>query len=121
MCHGMAALWARTERGSSPLVHLQSHALASAEALPCKAGGRPFTSMALPSIPFLTPLLSWFYSIFFQKHLEICVLGLQSAGKTSLVNLLAIGQFSDEMVPTVGFNMRKVKSGNVAIKVWDIG
>lgn len=47
--------------------------------------------------------------------------GLQSAGKTSLVNLLAIGQFSDEMVPTVGFNMRKVKSGNVAIKVWDIG
>ncbi|UZJ52391.1 hypothetical protein CBS101457_001711 [Exobasidium rhododendri] len=77
--------------------------------------------MALPSIPLLSPFLSWFYSIFFQKHLEICVLGLQSAGKTSLVNLLAIGQFSDEMVPTVGFNMRKVKSGNVAIKVWDIG
>lgn len=77
--------------------------------------------MASPHIPFLSPLISWLYSIFFQKHLEICVLGLQSAGKTSLVNLLAIGQFSDEMVPTVGFNMRKVKSGNVAIKVWDIG
>ena len=77
--------------------------------------------MPSPHIPFLSPLISWLYSIFFQKHLEICVLGLQSAGKTSLVNLLAIGQFSDEMVPTVGFNMRKVKSGNVAIKVWDIG
>ena len=77
--------------------------------------------MASPYIPFLSPFVSWLYSIFFQKHLEICVLGLQSAGKTSLVNLLAIGQFSDEMVPTVGFNMRKVKSGNVAIKVWDIG
>ncbi|PWN33899.1 P-loop containing nucleoside triphosphate hydrolase protein [Meira miltonrushii] len=77
--------------------------------------------MASLQIPFLSPLISWLYSIFFQKHLEICVLGLQSAGKTSLVNLLAIGQFSDEMVPTVGFNMRKVKSGNVAIKVWDIG
>lgn len=77
--------------------------------------------MATPYIPLLSPLVSWLYSIFFQKHLEICVLGLQSAGKTSLVNLLAIGQFSDEMVPTVGFNMRKVKSGNVAIKVWDIG
>lgn len=77
--------------------------------------------MASLQIPFLSPFVSWLYSIFFQKHLEICVLGLQSAGKTSLVNLLAIGQFSDEMVPTVGFNMRKVKSGNVAIKVWDIG
>lgn len=72
-------------------------------------------------IPLLSPLLSYLYSLLFQKHLEICVLGLQSAGKTSLVNLLAIGQFSDEMVPTVGFNMRKIRSGNVGIKVWDIG
>lgn len=72
-------------------------------------------------VPLLTPLLNYLYSVLFQKHLEICVLGLQSAGKTSLVNLLAIGQFSDEMVPTVGFNMRKIRSGNVGIKVWDIG
>jgi hypothetical protein len=25
------------------------------------------------------------------------------------------------MIPTVGFNMRKVTKGNVTIKVWDIG
>jgi len=27
------------------------------------------------------------------------------------------GQFSEDMIPTVGFNMRKVSKGNVTIKV----
>lgn len=31
------------------------------------------------------------------------------------------GQFSEDMIPTVGFNMRKVTKGNVSIKIWDIG
>ncbi|PWN46741.1 P-loop containing nucleoside triphosphate hydrolase protein [Violaceomyces palustris] len=66
-------------------------------------------------------LIAYLRSLLFSKHLEICVVGLQSAGKTSLVNLLSSGQFADEMVPTVGFNMRKVRSGNTTIKVWDIG
>ncbi|PWZ00704.1 P-loop containing nucleoside triphosphate hydrolase protein [Testicularia cyperi] len=66
-------------------------------------------------------LFLYLRSLLFSKHLEICVVGLQAAGKTSLVNLLSSGQFADEMVPTVGFNMRKVRSGNTIIKVWDIG
>ncbi|KIS70372.1 uncharacterized protein UMAG_10811 [Mycosarcoma maydis] len=66
-------------------------------------------------------LFFYLRSLLFSKHLEICVVGLQAAGKTSLVNLLSSGQFADEMVPTVGFNMRKVRSGNTTIKVWDIG
>ncbi|KAJ1027527.1 hypothetical protein NDA18_003530 [Ustilago nuda] len=66
-------------------------------------------------------VLLYLRSLLFSKHLEICVVGLQAAGKTSLVNLLSSGQFADEMVPTVGFNMRKVRSGNTTIKVWDIG
>jgi ADP-ribosylation factor-like protein 8 len=66
-------------------------------------------------------LFVYLRSLLFAKHLEICVVGLQAAGKTSLVNLLSSGQFADEMVPTVGFNMRKVRSGNTTIKVWDIG
>ncbi|CDR87199.1 related to ARL1-ADP-ribosylation factor [Sporisorium scitamineum] len=66
-------------------------------------------------------LFFYLRSLLLSKHLEICVVGLQAAGKTSLVNLLSSGQFADEMVPTVGFNMRKVRSGNTTIKVWDIG
>src|SRR3989338_7711414 len=31
------------------------------------------------------------------------------------------GQFHEDMIPTVGFNMKKVTKGNVTIKLWDIG
>lgn len=31
------------------------------------------------------------------------------------------GEFQEDQIPTVGFNMRKVTKGNVSIKMWDIG
>jgi ADP-ribosylation factor-like protein 8 len=34
-------------------------------------------------------LLSWFRGLFFKKELEIAIVGLQNAGKTTLVNTLA--------------------------------
>jgi len=34
--------------------------------------------------------------------------------------LLQSGQFNEDMIPTVGFNMRKVTKGNVTIKVCNI-
>jgi GTPase SAR1 family protein len=37
------------------------------------------------------------------------------------VNVIASGQFNEDMIPTVGFNMRKITKGNVTIKLWDIG
>lgn len=49
------------------------------------------------------------------------LVGLQNSGKTTLVNVLATGQFTEDMIPTVGFNMRKVKKGRVTLKIWDIG
>lgn len=33
------------------------------------------------------------------------------------VNLSQSGQFNEDMIPTVGFNMRKITKGNVTIKV----
>lgn len=53
--------------------------------------------------------------------MELSLIGLQNAGKTSLVNVIATGGFSEDMIPTVGFNMRKVTKGNVTIKLWDLG
>ena len=43
--------------------------------------------------------------------------------KLSIIDecLFQSGQFSEDMIPTVGFNMRKITKGNVTIKVWDIG
>ncbi|KAF7831118.1 ADP-ribosylation factor-like protein 8c [Senna tora] len=53
--------------------------------------------------------------------MELSLVGLQNAGKTSLVNAIATGGYNEDMIPTVGFNMRKVTKGNVTIKLWDLG
>jgi ADP-ribosylation factor-like protein 8 len=53
--------------------------------------------------------------------MEVTLVGLQNSGKTTLVNVLATGQFNEDMIPTVGFNMRKVTKGRVTLKIWDIG
>lgn len=53
--------------------------------------------------------------------MEIAVLGISNAGKSTLVNLISRGEFSEDMVPTIGFNMRKFKKGSVSIKMWDLG
>lgn len=53
--------------------------------------------------------------------MELTILGLQNAGKSTLVNLIATGDFTDNRIPTVGFNMRKVQKGGVTLKMWDLG
>ncbi|OVA09382.1 Small GTPase superfamily [Macleaya cordata] len=60
-------------------------------------------------------------SLFFKQEMELSLIGLQNAGKTSLVNVVATGGYSEDMIPTIGFNMRKVTKGNVTIKLWDLG
>jgi ADP-ribosylation factor-like protein 8 len=62
-----------------------------------------------------------FRSLFFKKEMELSLIGLQNAGKTSLVDTIATGAFHEDMIPTVGFNMRKVAKGSVTIKLWDLG
>ena len=52
---------------------------------------------------------------------KIVTLMIQHAGKTTFVNVIASGSFNEDMIPTVGFNMRKITKGNVTIKLWDIG
>ena len=66
-------------------------------------------------------LLEWFKSLFWKEEMELTLVGLQHAGKTTFVNVIASGDFNEDMIPTVGFNMRKISKGNVTIKLWDIG
>ncbi|KAG5534344.1 hypothetical protein RHGRI_022465 [Rhododendron griersonianum] len=61
------------------------------------------------------------FCLFFKQEMELSLVGLQNAGKTSLVNGIATGGYSEDRIPTVGFNMRKVTKGNVTIKLWDLG
>ncbi|KAE8616001.1 hypothetical protein XENTR_v10008687 [Xenopus tropicalis] len=72
-------------------------------------------------LALINKLLDWFKSLFWKEEMELTLVGLQYSGKTTFVNVIASGQFTEDMIPTVGFNMRKVTKGNVTIKVWDIG
>ena len=66
-------------------------------------------------------LIDWLRSLFFKKELQITILGLQNAGKSTFVNVLATGQFEDDQIPTIGFNFRELTKGKVNFKMWDLG
>jgi len=53
--------------------------------------------------------------------MDITMVGLQNAGKTSLLKVLGGGEFAENTIPTVGFSMKKVQKGHVTLKCWDLG
>ncbi|PAV15182.1 P-loop containing nucleoside triphosphate hydrolase [Pyrrhoderma noxium] len=69
---------------------------------------------------FILNIFQWFAGLFFSKNAEVCVVGLQASGKTSFVNVLGSGQWTEDVIPTVAFNLRKVRKGNVTMRVWDV-
>lgn len=66
-------------------------------------------------------MLNYLKGLFWRQEMEITLVGLQNAGKSTLVQVIADGSFQEDMIPTVGFNMRKFTKGKVQIKMWDLG
>ncbi|KAL3317005.1 Arf GTPase arl1 [Cichlidogyrus casuarinus] len=65
-------------------------------------------------------LWSLFSGLFGQKELRILILGLDNAGKTTILYRLA----TDNVVtttPTIGFNVEAVTIKNLKFQVWDLG
>ena len=54
------------------------------------------------------------------KKLEMCLVGLENSGKTTLLQVLAAGHAA-ETFPTVGLNVKMVRKQGVQLKVWDLG
>ena len=44
--------------------------------------------------------IDWLKSLFWKEEMELTLVGLQNSGKTTLVNVIASGQFSEDMMPT---------------------
>lgn len=65
--------------------------------------------------------LEWLKSLLWKQELELAIVGLQNAGKTTFVNVLATSQYDDDTIPTIGFNYREIKKGSVQFKLWDLG
>ncbi|ESO98977.1 hypothetical protein LOTGIDRAFT_187225 [Lottia gigantea] len=55
-----------------------------------------------------------------QKELRILLLGLDNAGKTTLLKTLASEDVT-HITPTQGFNIKTVQSAGFNLNVWDIG
>lgn len=54
------------------------------------------------------------------KELRILLLGLDNAGKTTLMKKLASEDVS-HITPTQGFNIKSVQADGMKLNVWDIG
>jgi len=55
-----------------------------------------------------------------KKELRILLLGLDNAGKTTILKALASEDVS-HITPTQGFNIKSVQSQGILLNVWDIG
>ncbi|XP_012566936.1 ADP-ribosylation factor-like protein 3 isoform X1 [Hydra vulgaris] len=55
-----------------------------------------------------------------KKELRILLLGLDNAGKTTILKSLASEDIS-HVTPTQGFNIKSVQSQGILLNVWDIG
>jgi GTPase SAR1 family protein len=69
----------------------------------------------------LKNFFSYIRNMFLNKELELTILGIQNAGKTTLVNVLTNNKYDEDSIPTIGFNFRTLKRGKVQFKLWDLG
>uniref|UniRef100_A0A8I5YUY0 Uncharacterized protein n=1 Tax=Pongo abelii TaxID=9601 RepID=A0A8I5YUY0_PONAB len=61
-----------------------------------------------------------FKSLFGKKEVRILILGLHTAGKTTILYKLKLGE-TVPTVPTVGFCTETVEYKNITFTVWDVG
>ena len=65
--------------------------------------------------------LSRVWSRFFgKKEMRIVMVGLDAAGKTTILYKLKFGEVV-KTLPTIGFNVETVKYKNISFTVWDVG
>ena len=62
----------------------------------------------------------FFESLFGRMEKRLLMVGLDGAGKTTILYKLKLGQFVTSM-PTIGFNVETVTYTNTNFTVWDIG
>ena len=72
-------------------------------------------------LEFVSGALKSLLSDFSERHAKILMLGLDAAGKTTVLYKLKLNEVVST-IPTIGFNVETVKPGkNVSFTVWDVG
>ncbi|CAL8374980.1 unnamed protein product [Arctogadus glacialis] len=65
----------------------------------------------------ISSLLSRFFG---KKQMRILMVGLDAAGKTTILYKLKLGEIVTT-IPTIGFNVETVEYKNICFTVWDVG
>ncbi|KAM4573351.1 ADP-ribosylation factor 4-like [Leuresthes tenuis] len=63
---------------------------------------------------------SIFGRLFGKKQMRILMVGLDAAGKTTILYKLKLGEIVTT-IPTIGFNVETVEYKNISFTVWDVG
>ena len=88
----------------------------------------------LPSCRFFSPCVTFVFTLnqpmglldYLRKlkksetELRVLLLGLDNAGKTSVMRRLSDEEI-EQIMPTQGFNVKSIKSADFKLNVWDIG
>ncbi|CAG8594436.1 10796_t:CDS:2, partial [Dentiscutata heterogama] len=74
---------------------------------------KPYTKMGLS----ISKLLQ---GLFGKKEMRILMVGLDAAGKTTILYKLKLGEIVTT-IPTIGFNVETVEYKNISFTVWDVG
>jgi len=61
-----------------------------------------------------------FDTLFGKKEMRILMVGLDAAGKTTILYKLKLGEIVTT-IPTIGFNVETVEYKNISFTVWDVG
>merc|ERR1712053_31927 len=61
-----------------------------------------------------------FDKLFGKKEMRILMVGLDAAGKTTILYKLKLGEIVTT-IPTIGFNVETVEYKNISFTVWDVG
>ncbi|ORY47818.1 putative ADP ribosylation factor 1 [Rhizoclosmatium globosum] len=64
--------------------------------------------------------LSLFQRLWLSKEVRILMVGLDGAGKTTMLYKLKLGELVTT-IPTIGFNVETVKYKSISFNVWDVG
>ncbi|TTB70982.1 ADP-ribosylation factor 1 [Bagarius yarrelli] len=60
------------------------------------------------------------FKAFGKKEMRILMVGLDAAGKTTILYKLKLGEIVTT-IPTIGFNVETVEYKNISFTVWDVG
>lgn len=69
---------------------------------------------------FAGGVLSYFRGLLGSREMRILILGLDGAGKTTILYRLQVGEVVTT-IPTIGFNVEQVTYKNLKFQVWDLG